>query len=182
MPKSPVKLSATAAAILLASAYLNAAPAATCTAEVMELAQQYALTTDLPEAGHEKGVPMTPPTDPATVESRGFQGTDRQGSPLARSGGVIQPPRTGTMPTIAPPPGTDSNMPTAPGAAPGRPAAPESSLENRPGLASAEDREKAEALLAAARIADEEGRVNDCRDRLEEARSLLPPQSAPQRG
>ncbi len=80
------------------------------------------------------------------------------------------------MPTIDPPSGTDSNMRTAPRATPGAPAKPESSLDSRSSLASAEDREKAEALLTAARIADEEGRVNDCRARLEEARNLLPSQ------
>ena len=151
------------AGIGLACLLAAGAQASPCGDEVADLADTFGISTVLPQA---PGVDATPATPPATVESRGLLGTDNVAPPLAESDGVIEAPPVGKTPIIDPP-AVDGGMSTAPPVSPPR-------AETNTDVMAAEQRQQAASLLTAAREADEQGRTDDCMERLNEAKAILP--------
>lgn len=146
-------------------ALTTAAAAVTCEETVARFAQENGLTAAMPERPPEHAA--GPVTVPATVESRGVIGTDR----LADSGGVIKPPDTGAANIITPPP-TPDPMPTAPKMEPAPPSA--SGARKAPEIGAA-TRAQVEAMLFAAKAAAQEGKQEQCFERLQQAEKLLQP-------
>jgi hypothetical protein len=139
------------ASIIAAAALLLPLPAAAqdCREQVDALAGKLGFSTDLPQgAGSTAGAPQQPPA-----------------GDLASSGGVIQPPETGDMPTIEPPAGENSKMPTAPRVQPQAPGGADH------GSQPAKDAQ-IQSLLTAARQAADAGDHQACLDRLQEASAL----------
>lgn len=123
---------------------MTAAPAAAgCLEDVRELATEHRLSTDPPTV-----TPGNPPGGSRTDE-------------LARSKGVIEPPRMSDRSVIAPPAGVDPGMKTLPDLVP--------NAQDR----AAVDRIALQALLTAARAQAERGEEARCREQLDEARRLL---------
>lgn len=138
--------------------------AAGCAETVEQFAQARNLTIAMPARPDEQGA--GPTTAPATMESRGVTATDRLGA----SGGVIQPPPTGNGTVMTPPPTAD-RMPTAPRVEPGTPSGPVTTA--KPPEAGAAARAQAEAMLFAAKSAAQEGREDQCFERLQQAKRLI---------
>lgn len=138
-------------ALIIAAALLLPFPAAAqdCREQVDALAGKLGFSTDLPQGG---GSTAAAPQQP-------------QPGDLASSGGVIRPPETGDMPTIEPPAGENSTMPTAPEVQPQAPGGAERSSQP------AKDAQ-IQSLLTAARQAADAGDHQACLDRLQEASAL----------
>ncbi len=142
----------------------TAVAAADCTEAVDRFAQDAGLTAAMPERPGEHSA--GPTTAPATSEARGgIAPTDR----LAESGGVIRPPDTGAPAAITPPPTPDS-MPTAPQIRPGTPGG---GAAARSSEVDAATQAQAEAMLFAAKAAAEEGKEEQCFERLQQAKKLV---------
>ena len=161
-PLIPGLLGATA---LMTLAGATAAGAATCGQAVERFAQDNRLTVAMPERPAERGA--GPLTTPATTESRGMNPSDR----LADSGGVIKPPDVASPAVITPPP-TPDPMPTAPKIEPKSP--PAASAGNAPRIDAA-TRAQVEAMLFAAKAASQDGKEEQCFERLQQAEKLLQP-------
>src|SRR5262245_24373280 len=101
--------------VAVAASVVLAAPsvyAQTCSQEVDQLAQRYAMHAELPQAAtpRDNGAPGN--EKPATAESRGLPADT-----MKQSGGVIAPSEEGRGRVIMPP-RTDSAMPTTPNVPP----------------------------------------------------------------
>jgi len=155
--------SSTTARLLLVSLALlvlwpDAAAAESCLDQVRQLAERHGIATDPPVATPDRGAPNRAP------------GTNAQ--ELGRSGGVITPPQTEDRSVIAPPPSTDTRMPTMPDVTPSP--APGTSPGTKDGnKEGASDLTTLQALLVAARAEAERGREDSCLDRLAKARELV---------
>lgn len=147
------------------------AAAETCQEQIERFARQYDLATTAPQAQRNEGEPVTRPAPPMTAESRGLSASDK----LKESGGVIQPPDTGTT-RVMPPPPTGDRMATAPDVK------PQTSTGEGQGAGSSQtlvaaDRMKLEALVMAGREAAERGQDQECMARLGEARAIAEPKA-----
>ena len=89
---------------------------------------------------------------------------------MAETGGVIRPPDTGAA-VVMTPPATSDKMPTAPRIEPSTPAGPASA--SKPIEVDAARRAQAEAMLFAARNAAQEGKQDQCFERLEQAQRIV---------
>lgn len=145
----------------LLAAVMALAPAAAAAEDCLERVEKFAaergVSTDLPQAKPDSADPAAPPSPPQSPAT----------SELAESGGVLAPPKTGSdMPTVEPPPGGDSNMPTAPEIAP--------SHDGHTGSVSKQSATDAQiqALLVAARQAAEAGDHQRCHDQLQKAMTI----------
>ena len=147
-----------------AMALSGAAAAATCEETVAVFARDNGLNITMPERRGEQAA--GPTTTPATAESRGLTATDK----LAETGGVIKPPETGSA-MVMTPPATSDRMQTAPGIQPNTPAG--SSPSAKPAEMDAAKRAQAEAMLFAARNAAQEGKQEQCFERLQQAQRLV---------
>lgn len=145
-----------------AIAFSGAASAASCDDLVSAFAQTNGLNIAMPTR---PGQAAGPASAPPTAESRGLAATDK----LAASGGVIKPPDTGSAMTVSPPPMSDK-MSTAPAIKPATPTGP---VASRPVEVDAAKRAQAEAMLYAAKSASQEGKQEQCLQRLEQAQRLL---------
>ena len=155
--------SSTTARLLLVSLALlvlwpDAAAAESCLDQVRQLAERHGIATNPPVATPDRDAPNRAP------------GTNSQ--ELGRSGGVIKPPQTEDRSVIAPPPITDTRMPTMPDVTPSP--APGTSPGTKDGnKEGASDLTTLQALLVAARAEAERGREDSCLDRLAKARELV---------
>ena len=144
-------------------ALATTAVAATCEETVASYAREQGLSVAMPSRPAEQA--SGPATTPATAESRGLIATDK----LAATGGVIAPPATGAAAVITPPP-TGDRMATAPSVQPNTQAGP---APARPVEMDAAKRAQAEAMLFAARNAAQEGKQEQCYERLQQAQRLI---------
>jgi hypothetical protein len=147
-------LAGSATALLLAFSS-SSASAQSCGEVAKRLADQHALHAEPPltAPGGSAGEGV-----PAPLE-------DAKPNALARSGGAIAPPPTGDPSVIEPPPMGDS-MPTAPPADTNPPA-------TEPATPAASLSTQVSALLSAAVAASEQGDEDLCRERLDEAQTLI---------
>lgn len=126
------------------------AAAQDCRQQVDAFAAEMGVSTDLPKAGGEDGA------ESGTLSDE-----------LAQSGGVIEPPQTGSdMPTLEPPPGAGSDMPTSPEIAPDSGAGPGSPEQE------AARQSQIQSLLVSARRAADAGEEQRCLTHLQEAKAL----------
>ena len=128
---------------LSAAAWLLAAPAYAADCRDEALQMAQQYRLSLSPTGPSAGSAGTAAEAPATTESRGLTAGPDS---LTSSGGTLPPS------TSAPAVGLRNAAPTQPGAA---------------------DRAKIEGLLSEARAAGEQGRVDECRQRLDDAQSIL---------
>jgi hypothetical protein len=149
--RKPVSLIAVA---LLAAGCgaMPAAQSATCTEAVVQLAQQYGLSTELPRL-----------EAPATEDSRGVPP-----DVLSQSGGVLAPPAQGAGRVQEPQPGTRDAMPTAPPAPPHSAQAPSRDAQQLDAV----KRAQMQSLLQAARAAGRSGDEQRCWERLGAAKAI----------
>ena len=143
-------------AVLAVTVAAGDAKAQRCADEIALLAQQYALTTDLPK----------PPADLGS--SSGSMGVAPED--LARSGGVIAPPE-GARGRVFDPPRQDDPMVTTPEV---RPQTQNGRTEGSRGLDAAK-RAQMQSLLDAAREADRNGNEAECLARVARARAIPAP-------
>jgi len=122
-----------------------AAAAQSCGDGIDRLARQYDLDTSGQRTG-DTGVPATPSAPPATTESRGVTGTERLGPGGASSSGDV----------------------VAPGAMP-----PSSSQGPRAGGLTPDEHREMTTQLAAARQALQQGKADECLDRLRDAEAVV---------
>ena len=143
---------ALAAAALLASVMLlpGAAFADNCLDRVEQMAAAYGTSTD-------------PPTIPPGEMKKPVSPDD-----LARSGGVVEPPKTSDRSVITPP-RDHSGMPTMPDVV--RPEAKDKSVKAQP--LGAADMSTLQAVLVAARAQAERGMEAECLDGLRKAEQLI---------
>jgi hypothetical protein len=135
--------------------------AQTCDNEIALLAQQYALSTDLPKAQPEPG------------QSSGSVGVPPQD--LAKSGGVVAPP-DGARGRVLDPPRQDDPMVTTPEVRPQTQSGESPSSEKTPRSAlDAAQRAQMQGLLDAARAALKRGDEAECLDRVARARTIPEP-------
>jgi hypothetical protein len=133
------------------------AGAADCTQEIGALAREYSITMELPR------------TEAPLPQSR--NGTEEpavRSEDLARSGGVIAPPSEGQGRVIRPPEtgaGATPTMPTLPPQTGER-------LSRNPVELGASERAQIQALLQAAKAADEQGQEAACFERLTRAKEI----------
>ena len=141
-----------AAAALLASLMLlpDQAFGDNCLARVEQMAAAYGTSTD-------------PPTIPPGEMKKPVSPDD-----LARSGGVVEPPRTSDRSVITPP-RDHSGMPTMPDVA--RPESRDKSAKIQP--LGAADMSTLQAVLVAARAQAERGMESECLDGLRKAEQLI---------
>lgn len=133
----------------------GAAAAQDCRQQVDAFAAEMGVSTDLPKAGGEEG------TQDDAAESGSMS------DELAQSGGVIEPPETGSeMPTLEPPPGAGSDMPTSPEILPDSGATPGSPERE------AARQSQIQSLLVSARRAADAGEEQRCLTHLQEAKAL----------
>jgi hypothetical protein len=155
-----------AAAIAIGALCLpGGARAQSCAAEIALLAQQYALSADLPKA------------QPEDRSQSGTQSGSMGVRPedLAKSGGVIAPPdsaQEGARGRVLDPPRTDDPMVTTPEV---RPQTEKGETTDSTGLQAAQ-RAQMQSLLDAARAAQRRGDETGCLERVARARAI------PQRG
>ena len=135
-------------ALLLAGG--TAAHAQSCLDQVRELGARYHVSTDPPTA------PTRPTDKPVTSQD------------LARSGGVIEPPKTPDRSVISPPAKSPDRMPTVPDVTPRK-----KDESTAAGTLKAEDRATLQGLLVAARDQAEHGREEQCLEQLGKAKDLI---------
>ena len=153
-------------ALILATGSAATGAAQSCGDEVSRLAQQYNLSTDLPQSGSSEM-----PSAPATPESpSAATRTER----LAQSGGELSPPDVGAPMAIQPPAKDSAPMATAPPLTPSSPGSADAG-----GLTAAQ-RSQMESLLQGARAAARQGKDEQCLERLREAAAIPGRRTAPQ--
>jgi hypothetical protein len=136
--------------------------AQTCENEIALLAQQYALSSELPKA-----------QQPEQGQSSGSIGVPPQD--LAKSGGVVAPP-DGARGRVLDPPRQDDPMVTTPEVRPQTQGGESPSSEKTPRSAlDATQRAQMQGLLDAARAAQKRGDEAECLDRIARARTIPEP-------
>lgn len=161
-------LMAAGAVALVASASGPAAAQQTCRAMVDRFASAENLTATTPPT-------VAPPAAGDTrPESAGnsSDGSASMSDKLSQSGGVLSPPAVGDHAVIDPP--RTGNMPTAPRVAPSPGAGAGSSADSPTGSTQdrAAQRAQMESLVTAARAAAERGDEAQCMDSLSKAQAL----------